>query len=225
MFKRDLTGHCMKISRTGQQCGQQQSRTGVGEELLMGYSRVEGVYLLCEYLYYWLSIVWREAYVEIRGVLGMWSILGADLLTSLFLCLLLQTLNFLKLFFSKEVFMKLSLDLPRFSLLGGILIIFFLNSPFFQLFLQKWKWHLMPFWPTHSWEMWPLHSLWSSGSPSRGMHWEDSHLLRWAASGKGMHALSIDSGMQSFHLPDRNCWYSGKKKNFPVLFAVSFLAW
>lgn len=34
----------MKISRAGKQGGQQQSRTGVGEELLMGYSQVEGVY-------------------------------------------------------------------------------------------------------------------------------------------------------------------------------------
>lgn len=41
----------------------------------------------------------------------------------------------------------------------------------------------------------------------------------------GMHALSIDSGTQSFHLPDRNCLYSAKKKNFPVLFTASFLDW
>lgn len=44
MLRRDLTGYCMKISRAEQQCGQKQSRTGVGEELLVGCSQEIGVY-------------------------------------------------------------------------------------------------------------------------------------------------------------------------------------
>lgn len=41
MFREAPAGYCMKISRTGIQHGQQQSRTGVGEKLLMEYNQVE----------------------------------------------------------------------------------------------------------------------------------------------------------------------------------------